>query len=245
MPIVVVVIKGACVDDGVDGRFVRTVGARVLSGIGVGGVVVGAGRVATCVTPVPQAARKHTRTPIITTVLRMPAASRDVAPIPSPLAAFVPDLCRSFTRDSAASRDAHAPSSWLSFSPGDRVLNLSARGLIAWRRRRRHALSTNWDARVRVMLLRHELRLAEEAGIPPNEQRAQADEVWQTVTAELGWAAVVQTFIDIDYSTRTETEYALRSRFGGTNAAAEYLLNRTLDESGYNRVRAERFPPAS
>lgn len=95
----------------------------------------------------------------------------------------------------------------------------------------RHARSLNWRLLTNIMVTGHESILAEQAGVPEDDQTEHALAIRDTVLEQLGEPRLIQAYIDCDYEMRTSDKDA--------------VLDRALEVSGYNRVRAELFPESS
>jgi hypothetical protein len=119
-------------------------------------------------------------------------------------------------------------------------------GFLKNRRRKRHAASTNWELVVPLMLLRHEVGLAEKAGVSEDQRRARASEISQAVVAEIGLEQVNEAFVACDYTTHYDLadEVQLVLTLGRIDRG-DLLAPRALTRLGYNRVRAELFPESN
>jgi hypothetical protein len=101
-------------------------------------------------------------------------------------------------------------------------------GLLENQRRKRHELSLDWNELVMMMLLDHEIDMAERAGVPEHVRTQSATRIRDAVVAEVGQPAIVRTFIDTDYEMRTPDKDA--------------VVARALEASGYDAARRD-LPP--
>jgi hypothetical protein len=101
-------------------------------------------------------------------------------------------------------------------------------GLLENQRRKRHELSLDWNELVMMMLLDHELDMAERAGVPEHVRTQTATRIRDAVVAQVGQPGIVRVFIDTDYEMRTPDKDA--------------VVARALAASGYDDARRD-LPP--
>jgi len=101
-------------------------------------------------------------------------------------------------------------------------------GLLENQRRKRHELSLDWNELVMMMLLDHELDMAERAGVPEHVRTQSATRIRDAVVAKVGQPGIVRVFIDTDYEMRTPDKDA--------------VVARALAASGYDDARRD-LPP--
>jgi hypothetical protein len=101
-------------------------------------------------------------------------------------------------------------------------------GLLENQRRKRHELSLDWNELVMMMLLDHELDMAERAGVPEHVRTQSATRIRDAVVAKVGQPGIVRVFIDTDYEMRTPDKDA--------------VVTRALQASGYDEARRD-LPP--
>ena len=101
-------------------------------------------------------------------------------------------------------------------------------GLLENQRRKRHELSLDWNELVMMMLLDHELDVAERAGVPEHVRTQSATRIRDAVVAKVGQPGIVRVFIDTDYDMRTPDKDA--------------VVARALAASGYDDARRD-LPP--
>ena len=101
-------------------------------------------------------------------------------------------------------------------------------GLLENQRRKRHEISLDWNEVVMMMLLDHELDVAERAGVPEHVRTQSATRIRDAVVADVGQPAIVRVFIDTDYEMRTPDKDA--------------VVARALERSGYDAAR-RALPP--
>lgn len=109
-------------------------------------------------------------------------------------------------------------------------------GFLENRRRKAHRESVNWDLLVNLMVLGHELGLAEEDGITDNDAKGdRAARVRDAVTEVIDWDHLIEVFINTDYELSAQ----------GKDKDA--VTDRALEDSGYNAARRRLFgsPEAS
>ena len=85
-------------------------------------------------------------------------------------------------------------------------------GLLENQRRKRHELSLDWNELVMMMLLDHELDMAERAGVPEHVRTQSATRIRDAVVAKVGQPGIVRVFIDTDYEMRTPDKDAVVAR---------------------------------
>jgi hypothetical protein len=98
-------------------------------------------------------------------------------------------------------------------------------GFLENQRRKRHELSVDWDDLVSMMLLDHELELAESEGVAESARAGRAAQVRDAVIDRVGHDRVVRAFIDCDYEMKTSDKDA--------------VVVQALEVSGYNQARQE------
>jgi hypothetical protein len=98
-------------------------------------------------------------------------------------------------------------------------------GLLENQRRKRHELSLDWNELVMMMLLDHELDVAERDGVPEHVRTQTATRIRDAVVARVGQPGIVRVFIDTDYEMRTPDKDA--------------VVVRALVTSGYEDARRD------
>lgn len=107
-------------------------------------------------------------------------------------------------------------------------------------RRQQYAASANWPLIANLMLMGHELGLAEEAGLPDDSDHPVMirDAVLDRIG---GWDHFIAVYIDCSYRAHAIPKSNDRMpRIRDLDELFEFIL----EESGYNRARAELFPDA-